>query len=220
MTFNKSTQKRNNMTVSSQKTQDVEIPSELILEATFETLNLYKEAGYDPFSRTIYIWGEINPEMSYHFVSSINSLIKLNSTAEPITLFLNSPGGNIYDLFQMIDYMNFIYDKYKIKINVYGGGQIMSAAAFLLIASTGIRCVFKNSVILLHEIQSYSGFDNTSRKKDDLDHIINLETQIIEIISQRTKKKSLGFWQKEIAYKDKIYLPTDALKLGMIDNIV
>jgi ATP-dependent protease ClpP protease subunit len=84
--------------------------------------------------------------MSYHFVSSINSLIKLNSTPEPITVYLNSPGGDIYDLFQMIDYMYFIYNKYNIKIDIYGGGKILSAAAFLLIASTGKRYLFKSRI--------------------------------------------------------------------------
>jgi len=50
---------------------------ELLMEVTFETLNLYKEAGYDPIARSIYIWGEINSDVSYHFISSVNSLIKI-----------------------------------------------------------------------------------------------------------------------------------------------
>ena len=193
---------------------------EILMEVTFETLNLYKEAGYDPFARSIYIWGEINQDVSYHFVSSVNSLLKINPSNEPITLYINSPGGDIYDMFSIIDYINFLDEKYGIKVNVYGGGKIMSAAAYILVACTGKRHVFKNTPILLHEIQSYSGYDNTSRKKDDLDHTLNLETNMLNILCTKTKKKNLNFWKKEIAYKDKIYSPDIALQLGLIDAVV
>jgi len=206
--------------VTSNKDVTTTEQKELLMEVTFETLNLYKEAGYDPIARSIYIWGEINSDVSYHFISSVNSLIKINPTSEPITLYINSPGGDIYDMFSIIDYMNYIDTKYNIKVNSFGGGKIMSAAAYILVACTGKRHVFKNTPILLHEIQSYSGYDNTSRKKDDLDHTLNLETNMLNILSTRTKKKNLSFWKKEIAYKDKIYTPDDALQLGLIDGIV
>lgn len=206
--------------VTSNKEVTLDEQKEILMEVTFETLNLYKEAGYDPFARSVYIWGEINQDNSYHFISSVNSLIKINPSKDPITLYINSPGGDIYDMFHIIDYMNFINDKYGIKVDVYGGGKIMSAAAYILVACTGKRYIFNNTQMLLHEIQSYSGYDNTSRKKDDLDHTLNLETKMIEILCKKTKKKNMSFWKKEIAYKDKIYSSTEALSLGLIDGVV
>lgn len=193
---------------------------QVAIQSTLEIFNVYKESGYDPLNRIIYMWGEIGPDLSYHFISSINTILQFSDSTEPITVYITSFGGDVYDMFHMVDYMRYLYTQKKIKINIYAGGKIMSAAAYLTISATGKRMVFPHTAIMLHEVQSYSGYDNTSKKRDDLQHTIDLEDKIINILTTKTKKKKAEFWKKEIEYKDKIYSPDDAIKLGLIDGML
>jgi len=190
------------------------------IEITLETLHLYKESGYDPTSRSIFIWGEIDEEASHHFITSVVSILRINPSQESIKLYINSPGGDIYDMFSIIDYMNYINSKLNVKVDVIATGRLMSAAAFITIVATGKRYMFPNCTMLLHEIQSFSPYDNTTNKKEDLQHTVDLENKIIDMISNKTKKKKPDFWKKEIERKDRIYYPKEALGLGLIDGIL
>ncbi len=211
--------KSNNKNSIKSDVKEVE-PTHEDIEITLETLHLYKESGYDPTSRSIFIWGPIDEEASHHFITSVGSIIRINPSSESIKLYINSPGGDIYDMFAIIDYMNYIHSKLKIKIDVIASGKVMSAAAYITALATGRRYIFPNTTLLLHEIQSFSSYDNTTNKKEDLQHTIDLEDKMITMFAARTKKKSVSYWKKEIERKDKIYYAGEAKTLGIVDEIL
>ena len=206
-----------NMVNSKTKKMAETEPGEMV-ELSLEMLHTYKETGYNPITRRIFIFGEINRDISYHFITAVESMIV--TSTEPIKLIINSPGGSVYDLFAIIDYMKLVWDKYKIPIDVLAVGEAQSAAAIITIAATGRRKALKNTSIMLHEVQSFSGYGSTSTKKDDLKHTEDLEERIIAVLIEKTKKKSIPYWKKELERKDKIYFPEEALKLGLIDEIL
>jgi ATP-dependent protease ClpP protease subunit len=207
--------------------EHIEFPIE-----TLNLINLYKESAYDIISRSIYLWGEINEESSYHFITSVNSILNVSrNLTEPIRLYINSPGGDIYDMFSIIDYMQYIHKNFGIKIDVLGSGKLMSAGAFITITATGKRQVMKNTTILLHEVQSFSPYDNTTNKKEELQHTLDLENRIIRELALnilRNKKnisdvlidKEILKIKKEIERKDRIIYPDEALRMGLIDEIL
>jgi ATP-dependent protease ClpP protease subunit len=189
---------------------------------TPELYNLFKDNGYDPFLRTIYINDDISEDSAYHFVTSAETIIKLDPTnSEPITLYINSYGGDVYDMFWIIDYMTFLKNA-GILVNVVGCGKIMSAGAFITIMGTGKRLVYPNTSIMIHEIQSFYGYDNSSNHRDNISHNENLEGRIFGLLVEQSKSKkfNLEFWKKELSYKDKFYTPQQFMDFGFIDGIV
>lgn len=190
------------------------------VELSLDLLNKYKEAGYNPLTRTIYLWGEVNEEMSYHFMTSTSMMIDANGVNEPINIVLNSPGGSIYDMFSIVDHMDYLLLVHKIKCNILATGMAMSAGACILTAATGKRRCTKNTSILFHEVQSYSGYSSTSSKEDDLNHIKELQSRMINLLVSRSKKKTTKFWQSVIDRKDKIYYSTEAKNIGVIDEVI
>jgi ATP-dependent protease ClpP protease subunit len=186
---------------------------------TPEINNLHKLGGYDPILRTIYINDEINEETAYHIIGSINAIIKSDPMdISPITLYVNSYGGDVFDMFWIIDTME-SFAKRGLTINTVGCGKIMSAGAFITIAGTGVRLVHKHTSIMLHEIQSMVGYDNSSKIRDSVAHTDAIEENIFKLISSKSKKP-ITFWKKELGYKDVYYTPEEAIKLGIIDGIV
>jgi ATP-dependent protease ClpP protease subunit len=118
---------------------------------TPELFNLYKLNGYDPHIRAIFINDDINEDTAYHFISSVNTILKYENTTEPIKLFVNSYGGDVYDMFWIIDTMNTLA-KNGILVDTIGCGKIMSAGAFITISGTGKRYVYPNTSIMYYKI--------------------------------------------------------------------
>lgn len=205
-------------------TKQTNIPKEeeyevIEIALTPEINNLHKLNGYDPILRAVYINDEITEETAYHLISSINAIIKSDPTSiDPITLYVNSYGGDVFDMFWIIDTME-NFAKKGLLINTIGCGKIMSAGAFITIGGTGVRLVHKHTSIMLHEIQSMVGYDNSSKIRDSIGHIDALEENIFKLISSKSKKP-ITFWKKELGYKDVYYTPEEAIKLGLIDGIV
>lgn len=70
----------------------------------------------------------------------------LTSKKKKLTLFINSPGGNLYDAFALIDVMR----TSQIPIDTVGVGSIMSAA-FLIFVAGAKRYIAPNASIMCHE---------------------------------------------------------------------
>ena len=131
-----------------------------------------------------------------------------------ISLYINSPGGDINALLAIYDTMQFVRND----ISTLCYGQAASAAAVLLGAgATGARLALPNSRILLHQpyAQSYGQASDVElaaaeimRLKDALEHILARHTgQSIERIATDTDR-------------DFIMSPYEAKEYGLIDEVL
>ena len=131
-----------------------------------------------------------------------------------ISLYINSPGGEITGLFAIYDTMQFI----RPDVNTFCMGQAASAAAVLLAAGTrGKRFSLPHARILLH--QPYSGAGGQAsdieiqakeilRMRELLDRVIAHHTgQSIEKVSKDTDR-------------DFIMSADDAKDYGIIDEVI
>ena len=89
---------------------------------------------------------------SYVASQVITQLIYLKSVSkDPITIFMNGPGGSVYDGLGIYDMMQSI-KKEGIIVKTRGIGCAMSMHSFLLSAgSKGERKVYKNMTIMIHQ---------------------------------------------------------------------
>ena len=194
---------------------------EVYYEEDLEKKHLYKEIEFavDVDDSVVYIIGEIEDFGLYDFMVRCRAIIKNREEGDdsPINVIIDSVGGDVYEMFGMIDYIESLEKNSNIKINTICRGKAMSAAAMILACGTGKRLASKRSTIMIHE-----GSSMQAGKSSDLKaaHKYNshLEAMANSILGEKTNKDK-QFWSEQS--KTDLYLSAkDALKLGVIDGII
>lgn len=172
--------------------------------------------GFDYDTSSIFVFGDIADGTLYDLILKIRAILYMRSDAtknDPITIIINSDGGDVYEALGMIDYINSL----DVKVNTICRGRAMSAAALLLCAGTGIRAASKNATIMFHELSS-GLYGKSSDMKANMQHIETLDSCLINIMTVNSNK-SATFW-KDITGKDYYLSPEEALELNVIDTII
>jgi ATP-dependent Clp protease protease subunit len=135
------------------------------------------------------------------------------SQFNPITIYINSPGGEVYCLLGLYDVIQlFIKQGYIIKtINI---GIAASAAAIILLSgSKGFRHCLPNSTVMLH--QPSSGTVGTVTDMEiDLEESKRLKQALNEIIKKHASEELIPLMER-----DAYLTPEEAIKYGIIDSI-
>lgn len=131
-----------------------------------------------------------------------------------ISLYINSPGGDINSLFAVYDTLQYV----KPDVMTICFGQAASAAAVLLSAGTpGKRLALPHSRVLIH--QPYAGAQG---QVSDIEiaskEIQRLKTQLEEVLAHHT-----GQSQKRIKTdtdRDFVMTAEEAMEYGIIDEVI
>ena len=131
-----------------------------------------------------------------------------------ISLYINSPGGDINALFAIYDTMQYI----KPDITTICFGQAASAAAVLLAAgSSGKRLALPHSRILIH--QPYAGAEG---QVSDIElasqEIQRLKSQLEEILARHTGQEAEKI--REDTDRDFVMTAEEAKEYGIIDEVI
>ncbi len=101
-------------------------------------------------SRNILLSGEINKMLAEKVIRQL-ILLEEESAAEPVRVFIDSPGGDADAGYAIFDMMRFV----KPQITMIGMGLVASAAAIILLAAPRERrCGLPNSHYLIHQPMS------------------------------------------------------------------
>jgi ATP-dependent Clp protease protease subunit len=176
------------------------------------------ERAYDLYSRLlkeniIFLGTPIDDGIANLICAQLLHLESENSDKD-ISIYINSPGGDITALFAIYDTLSFI----KNDVNTICYGQAASAAAVLLAAGTpGKRLALPHARILLHQPWGRGGGQATDieiqareimRMKDLLNQILSEHTgQPIEKIEKDTDR-------------DFVMTAPEALEYGIIDEVI
>ncbi|HEU5085479.1 MAG TPA: ATP-dependent Clp protease proteolytic subunit [Acidimicrobiales bacterium] len=176
------------------------------------------ERAYDLYSRLlkeniIFLGTPIDDNVANLICAQLLHLESENSDKD-ISIYINSPGGDITALFAIYDTLQFI----KNQVSTICYGQAASAAAVLLAAGTkGKRLALPHSRILLHQPWGSGGGQATDieiqareimRMKDLLNEILAEHTgQPIEKIETDTDR-------------DFVMTAQEALEYGIIDDVI
>ncbi len=176
------------------------------------------ERSYDIYSRLledriIFISGEINTDVANLVIAQLLFLEAKNNNKD-ISLYINSPGGEVDAGLAIYDTMNFI----KSKVNVICVGLAASMAAVLLSSGEkGKRYALPHSRIMIH--QPLGGAQGqASDIKIQAEQILKIRDVINGILSKNTGK-SLEEIEKD-TNRDYYLTPEEALKYGLIDEIL
>jgi ATP-dependent Clp protease protease subunit len=132
-----------------------------------------------------------------------------------ISIYINSPGGDINALMAIYDTMQYV----RPEITTICLGQAASAAAVLLAAGTpGKRLALPNSRILIHQPYAQSGYAQVSDLEIAANEILRLKDTLEEVLAQHT-----GQPKDRIAKDtDRDYVMTahEAKEYGVVDEVI
>ena len=182
------------------------------------TKDLYNEIDYGVSIKdsVVYLHGDIMLGNLFDFISKVRLILEHRpeeAANEPITLLLNTNGGDVYEALGIIDYI----ESLSVPVNIIARGRAMSAAALILCCGTGLRAASKSATIMVHEA-SAEIFGKSADIKANAEHIDELEEEVYKMMANKTKQ-DIEFWKKSCR-KDYYMTAPKALELGLIDKII
>lgn len=165
-----------------QKTKSYLIPT--VVEKTHEG-----ERAFDIYSRLlneriIFLGDEVNDQTANVIIAQLLHLA-YDDPDRDISLYINSPGGSVYDGLAILDTMNFI----KPDVATYGIGVQASFGAVLLSSGAkGKRFVLPNSRIMMH--QPHGGMrGQVTDQEISLRESVHLKELLTKIMAKNTGQK-------------------------------
>lgn len=176
------------------------------------------ERAYDIYSRLlkdriIFLGTDVNEHTANLIVAQMLFLAN-EDPKKDISLYINSPGGSVYDALAIYDTMKFISPD----VATYGIGVQASAAAFLLSSGTkGKRSLLEHSTVMIHQPSSGTRGKVTDQEID-LRESLRVKKLLEEIMAKNTGQKPEKI--HEDMERDKWLNADEAKKYGIADHVI
>lgn len=176
------------------------------------------ERGYDIYSRLledriIFLGEDVNEHTANVVVAQLLHLANEDPKAD-ISLYINSPGGSVYDGLAIFDTMQFI----KPDVATYGIGLQASMGAFLLSSGAkGKRFLLPNSRVMIHQ-PSAGTQGKVSDMEISLRESLRIKKLLHEVLAKNTGQK-LAKIEKD-ADRDYWMDAKEAVDYGLADKIL
>ena len=176
------------------------------------------ERAFDIYSRLlneriIFLGEEVNEHTANSVVAQLLHLAYVDPEAD-ISLYINSPGGSVYDGMAIYDTMNFI----KPDVATYGIGLQASMGAFLLSSGAkGKRFCLPHAKVMIHQPSSGTRGKVTDMEID-LKETLEVKEMLAKIMAKNTSQKLSKV--KADMERDYWMSPQEAVKYGLVDKIL
>jgi ATP-dependent Clp protease, protease subunit len=167
--------------------------------------------------RDVYLIGDIEKDTARGCIERLRELASEND--RPITLYINSAGGNVTDGLAIHDSIRHLVTR-GIEVTIIVQGMAYSMGSIVLqAASEGRRLAFPHSWIMIHEPAKWAGWQSTTAAAQHLERLKQMQDQIYNILSSRSGKP-LRQIIKDTKRTD-FYLDAQKAKdYGLIDAVV
>src|SRR5688572_31857745 len=176
------------------------------------------ERAYDIYSRLlkdrIIFLGNPVDEHTANLIVAQLLFLQSEDAKKDIFLYINSPGGSVYDAMAIYDTMHYVTND----IQTVGIGVQASAAAFLLSAGTkGKRFILPEATVMIHQPSSGTRGKVTDMEID-LKESLRIKHRLNEIMAKTTGQKVEKI--KEDMERDYWMTAQEALKYGIVDKVI
>jgi ATP-dependent Clp protease protease subunit len=166
-------------------------------------------------ARTVFVSGEVNSELAVKVNRQLLALERAKPK-EPIVLWIDCPGGEVYSGFSIYDTARFIEPRI---ITVNAGFAASMGSVIALCAEKEDRLALPNSKFLIH--QPLIGGVIRGQASDLEIHardIIELKKKMHRLYAERTGTSEARFI--ELMERDRWVDPKEAVEIGLISKII
>lgn len=177
------------------------------------------ERAYDIYSRLltdriVFLGEQVNSQTANLVVAQLLFLANEDPKRD-IKLYINSPGGSVYDGLAIIDTMNYI----KPDVQTIGIGLQASMGAMLLsCGAKGKRFVLPNARIMIHQPSYGTGQAKVTDQEIELREGLYLKQRLVEILAKNTGKAPKQV-EKDMD-RDNWMSAEEAKAYGIVDEII
>ncbi|MEI8230096.1 MAG: ATP-dependent Clp protease proteolytic subunit [Candidatus Peregrinibacteria bacterium] len=203
--------------IASQISRGSLTPQNFLIPTVIEKTQ-FGERVYDIYSRlledrVIFLGTQINDDVANAIIAQLLFLEKENAKKD-ITLYVNSPGGQVTSTLAMYDTMQYVQPD----ISTVCLGMAASGGAIILMGGAkGKRFALEHAEIMIHQ-----PLGGTEGQATDIaihaDHILQTKKLLNEMIAKHSGKTF-----EEVTAdteRDKFLSAKEALKYGLIDKII
>ena len=167
--------------------------------------------------RDIYLIGDIEKDTARPVIERLREMA--NDSRRPITLYINSAGGNVTDGLAIHDVIrNLVSGGYEVTVVVQGMAYSMGSVV-LQAASPGRRLAYPHSWIMIHEPAKWAGWQSTTAAAQHLDRLKQMQSQIYRILADRSGKP-LRQIIRDTKRTDFYLDAAKAKEYGLIDDVL
>lgn len=136
--------------------------------------------------RDVYLVGDIEKDTAKTVIERLRELA--STSRKPITLYINSAGGNVTDGLALHDAIGHLV-RTGVEVTIVVQGMAYSMGSIVLqAASPGRRLAFPHSWIMIHEPAKWAGWQSTTAAAQHLDRLKQMQNQIYRILAVRSGK--------------------------------
>jgi ATP-dependent Clp protease protease subunit len=136
--------------------------------------------------RDVYLIGDIEKDTARTAIEKLRELA--NANRKPITVYVNSAGGNVTDGLAIHDVIRHLVST-GVEVTIIVQGMAYSMGSVVLqAASPGRRLAYPHSWIMIHEPAKWAGWQSTTAAAQHLDRLKQMQTQIYRIMAERSGK--------------------------------
>jgi ATP-dependent Clp protease protease subunit len=167
--------------------------------------------------RDVYLVGDIDKDTARASIQRLRELAA--DSSKPITIYLNTPGGNVTDGLALHDVVRqLVTQGLQITIVVQGMAYSMGSVV-LQAASPGRRLVYTHSWIMIHEPAKWAGWQSTTAAAHHLDRLKQMQNQIYRILADRSGKP-LKQIIRDTKRNDFYLDAARAREYGLVDDVI
>jgi ATP-dependent Clp protease, protease subunit len=167
--------------------------------------------------RELYLVGDIDKDVARQLIERLRDLA--NESTRPITVYLNTAGGNVTDGLAIHDAIREVAAR-GIQVTIVVQGMAYSMGSVVLqAASEGRRLAFPHSWIMIHEPAKWAGWQSTTAAAQHLERLRQMQDQIYQILASRAHRP-LKQIIKDTKRTDFYLDARRAQTYGLIDAIV
>ena len=176
------------------------------------------ERAYDIYSRLlkdriIFLGSDVNEASANTIVAQL-LFLQAQDAKKDIYLYINSPGGSVYDALAIYDTMQYVTND----IQTVGIGVQASAAAFLLSSGTkGKRFALPNATVMIHQPSSGTRGKVTDQQID-LEESLRIKKLLEEIMARNTGQRPAKI--HDDMERDKWLTAQQAKEYGIVDDVI
>ena len=177
------------------------------------------ERAFDIYSRLlkeriVFLGDQVTPETANLVVAQLLFLASEDPKRD-IKLYINSPGGSVYDGLAIIDTMNYV----KPDVQTIGIGLQASMGAMLLSCGPkGKRFVLPNARVMIHQPSYGTGQAKVTDQEIELREGLFLKKRLVEILAKQTGKSAAQV-EKDMD-RDNWMSAEEAKEYGIVDEII
>ena len=175
------------------------------------------ERAYDIYSRLlkdriIFLGSDVNEASANTIVAQL--LFCRRRTPKRHLLYINSPGGSVYDALAIYDTMQYVTND----IQTVGIGVQASAAAFCFSSGTkGKRFALPNATVMIHQPSSGTRGKVTDQQID-LEESLRIKKLLEEIMARNTGQRPAKI--HDDMERDKWLTAQQAKEYGIVDDVI